>query len=187
YNFTPERVAKALPAAWEIASPVDAIDAREKSAVAALRRSGVSDDEASVVADLAAKALAGADVGGRILFAANQAMVWPHEPLARLWHATTLLREHRGDGHVAVLTAEGVSGRECNVLHAAAGRVPADMIKRARDYDDAQWAQHQHALRQRGLLDGAGELTDAGRDLKRRIEATTDAVALRLLDALDDS
>ncbi|PRC55018.1 hypothetical protein C6A85_45800, partial [Mycobacterium sp. ITM-2017-0098] len=42
-------------------------------------------------------------------------------------------------------------------------------------------------LRQRGLLDGAGELTDAGRDLKRRIEATTDAVALRLLDALDDS
>lgn len=187
YNFTAERVAKALPAAWEIASPADALDARQESAVAALRRSGVTDDEASTVADLAAKALAGADVGGRVLFAADQAMAWPHEPLARLWHATTLLREHRGDGHVAALTAEGVSGRECNVLHAAAGRVPVDMIKRARDYDDAQWAHHQGALRQRGLLDGAGGLTDAGSDLKKRIEETTDAVALPVLDALDDS
>jgi hypothetical protein len=186
YNFTPERVAKALPAAWEIASPADALAARQQSAVAALARSGVTDDEASAAADLAAKALAGAHVGGRVLFAANQALPWPGEPLARLWHATTLLREHRGDGHVAVLTAEGISGRECNVLHAAAGRVPADMIKRARDYDDGQWAQYQDALRQRGLLDAAGALTDAGADLKTHIEETTDAVALQVLDALDD-
>ncbi len=186
YNFTPERVSKALPAAWEIASPANALVARQESAVAALRRSGVTDDEASGVADLAAKALADADVGGRVLFAANRAMAWPREPLARLWHATTLLREHRGDSHVAVLTAEGVSGRECNVLHAVAGGVPVEMIKRARDYDDDQWAHHQDALRQRGLLDGAGELTDAGSDLKRRIEDTTDALALSVLDVLDD-
>lgn len=187
YNFTQERVTKALPAAWDIASPAEALDARQQSAVAALKRSGVTDDEASTVADLVSKALAGADVGGRVLFAANLALPWPNEPLARLWHATTLLREHRGDGHVAVLTAEGISGRESNVLHAAAGRVPADMIKRARDYADAQWAQHQDAMRQRGLLDAAGELTDVGSDLKRRIEETTDALALRVLDALDDS
>lgn len=187
YNFTQERVARALPAAWEIASPADALSARQESAVAALRRSGVTDDEASTVADLTAKALARADVGGRVLFAANLAQPWPGEPLARLWHATTLLREHRGDGHVAVLAAEGISGRECNVLHAAAGRVPADMIKRSRDYDDEQWAHHQDALRQRGLLDGAGELTEAGAELKRHVEDTTDVVALPVLDALDDS
>ena len=108
---------------------------------------------AEAAADLAASAAGSADVGGRALFAANRALPWPSEPLARLWHATTLLREHRGDGHVAVLAAEGLSGRECNVLHAAAGRVPEEMIKRSRDYDDAQWARHTEALGRRGLLD----------------------------------
>jgi hypothetical protein len=187
YNFAPERVAKALPAAWGIASPAQALEARQESAVAALRRSGVTDDEASTVADLAAKALVDTDVGGRVLFAANQAMAWPSEPLARLWHATTLFREHRGDSHVAVLTAAGVSGRECNVLHAAAGGVPEDMIKRSRDYDDTQWTYHVGALSRRGLIDGTGGLTDSGSRLKRHLEDTTDALALPLLDALDDT
>ncbi len=186
YNFAPQRVAKALPAAWEIAAPAAALTAREASAAAALARCGVTEHEASTVADLLAKATADIEFGGRVLFAANSALDWPREPLARLWHAATLLREHRGDGHVAVLTAEGVSGRECNVLHAAAGRVPADMIMRSRDYDEAQWAHHQGQLRQRGVLDAAGDLTDAGRDLKRRIEDSTDAAALPALAGLDD-
>ena len=76
-----------------------------------------------------------------------------NEPAGRLWHAVTLLREHRGDGHVALLTARGVSGRECNVLHAAAGRVPEEMIMRSRDYDDEQWEHYQgrlHAARAAG-------------------------------------
>lgn len=38
YNFTPERVAKALPAVWELTTPADALRIREQSAVAALRR-----------------------------------------------------------------------------------------------------------------------------------------------------
>ncbi|OAN27509.1 SCO6745 family protein [Mycolicibacterium iranicum] len=187
YNFAPTRVAKALPAAWEVAPPDAALKAREDSAVAALARCGVADDEATVVADLVAKAIANLEVGGRVLFAANQALPWPQEPLARLWHAATLLREHRGDGHVAVLIANGVSGRECNVLHAAAGKVPADMIMRSRDYDEAEWNQRLVQLEQRGVLDAAGDLTDAGRDLKADIESRTDAVALPALAALDDS
>ncbi|EUA06898.1 putative salK [Mycobacterium xenopi 4042] len=108
YNFAPWRVAKALPAAWEIADPQLALRARETSAVAALRRYGVTDDEnVRTAAQLAAKAVQHAPVDGRPLFAANLALPWPAEPLAALWHATTLLREHRGDGHVAVLAAAG--------------------------------------------------------------------------------
>ncbi|MEW5812315.1 MAG: hypothetical protein AB1925_23050 [Actinomycetota bacterium] len=186
YNFAPSRVAKALPAAWAVASPADALKAREQSAVAALRRCGVTDADAQTAAELAARAAGAGDVAGRVLYAANRALAWPTEPLARLWHAATLLREHRGDGHVAVLTAEGLSGRECNVLHAAAGRVPADMIKRSRDYDDAQWAAHRDALHRRGLLDADGALTDEGRMLKQHIEDRTDALALHVLDALDE-
>ena len=187
YNFAPSRVAKALPAAWEIASPGAALRARQDSAVAALRRYGVTEEAAQTAAELAAKAARGATLDGRPLFAANAALPWPSEPLAMLWHAVTLLREQRGDAHVAVLAASGLSGRECNVLHAAAGRVPKEMIMRARDYDDDQWHDHQRALAQRGLLDSDGALTDAGRELKQRIEDTTDALALSALAPLDDA
>lgn len=186
YNFAPERVAKAVPGVWDVAPPSEALAARRESAVAALQRSGVEDGEAAVVADLVAKAVDEVTPDGRVLYGANRSLPWPTEPLARLWHASTLLREHRGDGHVAVLTAEGVSGRECNLLHAAAGRVPKEMIMRARDYDDEQWARHMGALQQRGVLDADGELTDEGRNLKQHIEDRTDTIALGALDALDD-
>jgi hypothetical protein len=186
YNFAPERVAKALPAAWDVASPSDALLVRTESAVAALRRYGVTDDEATAAAELAEKAARGAPLDGRPLFAANLALEWPEEPVARLWHAVTLLREQRGDGHVAVLTTLGLSGRECNVLHAAAGRVPKEMIMRSRDYDDQSWEHHRSRLAERGLVDGDGALTDAGRDVKQQIEDRTDRLALSALDALSD-
>lgn len=186
YNFTRERVAKSLLSAWEISSPAEALRTREDSAVAALRRYGVTDDEAAAAAELAEKAARSAPLDGRPLFAANAALDWPEDPVARLWHAVTLLREHRGDGHIAVLVTLGVSGRESNVLHAVAGRVPTEMIMRSRDYDDEQWAHYRGQLAGRGLLDGAGALTDAGRDLKQRIEDSTDQLALSALDALDD-
>jgi len=123
---------------------------------------------------------------GRPLFAANLALDWPDEPVAKLWHAVTLLREQRGDGHVAVLSSLGISGRECNVLHAAAGRVPKEFIMRSRDYDVDQWGFYRDRLIRRGLLDQHEELTAAGRKLKQRVEDTTDELALGALDALDD-
>lgn len=187
YNFAEFRVAKALPAAWDIAAPAAALRAREDSAVATLRRYGLTDDAVRTAAELAGKAARSAPLDGRPLFAANAALPWPTEPLAALWHATTLLREHRGDAHVAVLISSGLSGRECNVLHAAAGRVPREMIMRSRDYDDEQWRHYQDRLAQRGLLDPYGELTDAGRALKHNIEDTTDLLALGALEALDDN
>ncbi|MCV7378017.1 hypothetical protein BST11_02400 [Mycobacterium alsense] len=187
YNFAPERVAKALPAAWEIAGPEAALRAREESAVAALRRYGITaDDDVTTAAALAGKAARAAPADGRPLFAANLALPWPEDPLATLWHATTLLREHRGDAHVAVLAAAGISGRESNVLHAAAGRIPRDYIARTRDYDEAEWRRHQQRLAARGLLDDDGSLTAAGRELKDDIESRTDALSLSALDALSD-
>ncbi|OBI23249.1 hypothetical protein A5714_05260 [Mycobacterium sp. E2462] len=187
YNFAPERVAKALPAAWEIAGPDAALRARQQSAVSALRRYGLNSAETlDVAVELAGKAARSAPLDGRPLFAANLALPWPEEPLAALWHATTLLREQRGDGHVAVLAAAGISGRECNVLHAAAGRVPREYLARTRDYDEAAWRRHEQSLADKGLLDADGSLTAAGRDLKHHIEETTDALGLTALEALGD-
>ncbi|OBA83547.1 hypothetical protein A9W99_07660 [Mycobacterium sp. 1164966.3] len=187
YNFAPQRVAKALPAAWQIADPEAALRARDDSAVATLRRYGLEADEnVRVAAELAGRAARGAPLDARPLFAANLALPWPEDPLAALWHATTLLREHRGDAHVAVLTAAGISGRESNVLHAAAGKVPRDYIARTRDYDETEWRHHEQRLMERGLLTDDGSLTPSGRELKDEIEARTDLLALSALQALGD-
>jgi DNA-binding MarR family transcriptional regulator len=187
YNFAPERVARALAAAWQIAGPEAALGARQDAAVAVLRRYGLAADEnVCVAAELAGRAARGAPLDGRPLFAANLALPWPDDPLAALWHATTLLREQRGDAHVAVLTAAGVSGRESNVLHAAAGKVPREYIARTRDYDEAAWRHHEQRLIERGLLNDDGSLTPSGRALKDDIEARTDILALSALDSLSD-
>jgi hypothetical protein len=187
YNFAPSRVAKALPAAWEIAGPQEALRVRLDTAVAVLRRYGLTADEnVTTAASLLGRVAREAPMCGRPLFAANRALPWPDEPLAALWHATTLLREHRGDAHTSVLSAAGVTGRESNVLHAAAGAVPKDYIARTRDYDDDEWRNHEQSLSARGLLGADGELTTAGLELKGHIESKTDVLALSVLDALSD-
>jgi hypothetical protein len=187
-NFAPERVAKALPAAWAIASPSTVLQVRQESAVAALGRYGCTDQDAiGTAAALLATAARNAPSEGRPLFAANLALPWPQEPLAQLWHATTLLREQRGDGHIAALNVFGISGRQSNVLHAAADRVPQEMIMRSRDYDEEQWQRHVAELADRGLLDSAGALTRAGAELKTEIEQTTDRLALSAFDVLDEA
>ena len=186
YNFASQRVARALPAAWDHATPQQALQARSRSAVAALRRYGLDDETVCTAAELAAKAAQSAPLDGRPLFAANSALPWPQDPMDKLWHAVTLLREHRGDGHVAVLTAAGISGRDSNVLHSAAGGVTEEFIRRSRDYDDDEWHTCCHRLAARGLLDPDGSLTDAGRRLKNDIETSTDTLALTALDGLND-
>jgi hypothetical protein len=187
YNFSASHVGRALPAAWEFASPTEALRARETSAVAALRRCGVAGGDVETAAALLTKAARNAPLDGRPLFAANRALPWPNEPLAALWHATTLLREQRGDTHVAVLASLGVSGRECNVLHAVADRVPREFIVRSRQYDEDEWASCTERLAARGVLDDTGLLTDTGVAIKQDIEDTTDRLALAAFDALDDA
>jgi hypothetical protein len=187
YNFAPSRVAKALPAAWAIAGPAEALRVRLDTAVAVLKGYGLTDDEnVTTAAALLRKAAESAPLCGRPLFAANRALPWPDEPVAALWHACTLLREQRGDTHSAVLSAAGVTGRECNVLHSAAGAIPREYIARTRDYDDEEWQSHERALAARGLLDDGGALTAAGQELKDHIESTTDERSVAVLDALSD-
>jgi len=188
YNFSAQRVNRTVPAVWEIAEPADLLRMRAATAVMALQRYGLSDDTPGLAraAELAGAAIRGAPLYGRVLFAANRALPWPQTPLATLWHASTLLREHRGDGHVAALLAEGIGGRESNVLHAASGAVPVDYIKHSRDYTDEEWDSCVDALCVRGLLTDTGALTPAGRALKDGIEHRTNVLALEALDGLAD-
>ena len=187
YNFSTQRVAKSLAGVWDTATPQQALAARQAGAVGALRRYGLTaDEDLCTAAELLGRVARGAAVDGRPLFAALTALSWPAEPIAALWHAATLLREQRGDAHVAALVAAGISGRESNVLHVAAGRTTKDKIMSTRDYDDAEWATISARLAERGLLTADGLLTDVGQGLKDRVEQCTDAAALRVLDVLTD-
>ena len=189
YNFSPWRVAKALPDAWGMAPPDVALEARASGSTAALRRAFDGADmepELATAAELAGRAARAAPLDGRPLFAANAALPWPEEPVDALWHAATLLREHRGDGHVAALIAAGVAGREAHVLQVAAGATTRDVMTVARDYDDVEWQQVIAGLAERGLLTADGELTAEGRALKADVEERTDRIALAAFASLDD-
>jgi hypothetical protein len=121
YNFAPGEVARHLPKVWELTTPAAALAAREQGCVAGLRRilGELADDPAIARAgDLLLTAATSAPVQGRALYAALRTLPVPQESVARLWHAATLLREHRGDGHNVALMAEGVGGTEAHVLHA---------------------------------------------------------------------
>jgi hypothetical protein len=181
YNFHPGLVARALPAAWEVITPAQALTVRREAADAALTR-GLGDAvkspdvaEAAGLARAAAES-AGAYAAGRPLFAAHAELDWPDAPHLVLWHAQTLLREFRGDAHVAALLVAGVSGLQSIILHAASGQADPTFLRTTRGYTRERWAQEVTVLQERGLLAGE-ELSDAGRALREGIEADTDRLA----------
>ena len=180
FNFHPAMVARALPDAWALASPEDVIAARLRTAGAALRRlipdhvGSPAEAEAAALAREAAEAPA---LSGRPLFAALRSLPWPDEPHLVLWHACTLLREHRGDGHVASLTGAGLDGCEAHVTVTATGAVPRGTLQDNRKWSDEEWAAAEERLQARGWLDAAGNLTDAGRAGRAEVEALTDTAA----------
>ena len=179
YTFAPQMVSRALPDVWNLITPEQALAIREAGAVSALRRVlGDLTDAAGVAADMLSVAAAGVDCSGRVLAAANVALRVPSDPLARLWYAATVLREHRGDGHFAALLAAGVDGCESNVLRAAFD-LPRETIQPLRGWTDQQWDAAAGRLNGRGIIGDNGAPTAAGSELRETIEATTDAAAAR--------
>ncbi|GIH51011.1 hypothetical protein SAMN05421833_105199 [Microbispora rosea] len=180
YNFAPGEVARHIPWVWGKTSPEEAIAVRERASAAALRQMmGEHADLPGLVriADLATRAAVSAPIEGRALYAGLRALAVPGEPVARLWHAATLLREHRGDGHNAALVAHGIGGTEAHVLLALSLGMKPEEFGRIHHLPTAQLAAVVDGLRSRGLVDAAGGFTDAGRTTKERIEALTDELA----------
>jgi hypothetical protein len=183
YNFNPARVARALPAVWSKASPEQLLAARLEAADAALTRGlGADVVDGPEIAEAAALARRAAEKAatlphGRPLFAAHTALPWPDRPHLVLFHAQMLLREFRGDGHVAALLANGISGLDAIVMHEASGESPAGFLRATRGWSAGQWAEAEDDLRRSGLLDTEGKLTGAGVALRAHVEDRTDQVA----------
>ncbi|WP_432889946.1 SCO6745 family protein [Kribbella sp. CA-245084] len=187
YNFADGEVARHIPWVWGKITPEEAIAVRERGSAAALRqRIGELADssELAQVADLATRAAISAPTEGRVLYAGLRALDVPEEPVAKLWHAATLLREYRGDGHNVALVAHGIGGTEAHVLMALSLGMRAERFGRIHHLPKAQLSAVVDGLRDRGLVDAAGGFTDAGRETKSRIEALTDELAAPAYDIL---
>lgn len=177
FNFHPAPARRALPEAWSTASPADAWATRSHAATQVLGRvdPGVARTARAIVPGLRAL-LDGVPDAGRPLFAATRATGEPDDPVTALWYWCTCLREHRGDGHVAALTAAGLDGCEALVLIAASEGLPVELLRTSRGWSEDEWSFARDRLVRRGLMDSGG-ITPDGVALRRWIEGTTDDLA----------
>ncbi|RDI21682.1 SCO6745 family protein [Lentzea flaviverrucosa] len=186
YNFNPAIVRARIPQAWETVSPQRMLELRWEAADEALKK--VLPDDLEEINALAKRAAERSKEmpHGRTLFAAHAALPWPDEPRLQLFHAQTLLREFRGDGHLAALLRNNVTGLEALVLHAATGEVPAEALRKTRAWSEEQWTATLEDLQKRGLVGEDQLLTEKGRELRQGIEDDTDHMAAAAYDVLSD-
>lgn len=161
-----------------------------RAALADVGESGVDEVDVDGVVDTLRAGLAAADLMGRPLFAGMWALPWPDEAYGRLWHATSLLREHRGDSHVAACVAAGLDGIEANVLTEL--WVGFDLLEytSTRGWSPEAMDAAIGRLRTRGLLDGPPDhtvLSDEGRRLRAGIEDATDLAQQPIVDLIGDA
>lgn len=194
YNFNPQAVRAVIPHAWSLAAPETVLAARNDVADRMLRRvlgeEAVDSQPVKEAAELArTAALAAAELPyGRPLFAGHAGLEWPDEPHMVLWHAATLLREFRGDGHIAALIDAGVSPMDALVSHAATGSIKLSFLRKSRGWSEEDMDAGVRGAVERGLVttDEAGTpfLTDAGRTLRSRLEERTDALSVEPYSAI---
>ncbi|MFD9687673.1 hypothetical protein ACFXPX_41500 [Kitasatospora sp. NPDC059146] len=181
FNFAPAMVERALPALWSLASPEEALAARSKGAGAALARLLEHVDRGLVerAVETMEQSAERLDCAGRVLAAANAALPAPPGLYERLWRAATVMREHRGDGHVAALVAAGLDGCEALVVRCAMD-MRREQLQPVRGWTDTEWEAAAERLVERGWLTATGSLTELGRTHHQALEAATDLAAARV-------
>ncbi|MER6397250.1 hypothetical protein ACIF6L_28515 [Kitasatospora sp. NPDC086009] len=184
FNFAPSMVERALPDVWKRADPDSALAARVAGASAALARllEHVEPEQVERVADLLERAVDRLDCAGRVLAAANAAVPRPAGLYGRLWQAATVMREHRGDGHVAALVSAGLDGCEALVVRCALD-VRREVLQPMRGWTDEEWAAATARLVERGWLTERGTITECGRIRHQSLEAATDLAAARVWES----
>ncbi len=189
YNFSPLAVTSAMPGVWEAASPEALQAARFRAVRRALDRVGVelSNEQITEARTLADSVVASLDLAGKPLAAGNAAVALPDDPLVALWQQVTVLREWRGDAHIAVLVANEIGPCECLVLQVASGRFPLRLAQLTRRWDESQWAGAIANLGDRGWMVADGTLTSAGVEARNQIEADTDRLCEAIWAPVGDS
>lgn len=175
FGFARPMVERALPEVWSMADPEAVLAARAAGARAALLGL-LGPVDVAEAADLCRTAAEAVEVVGRPLAAANAALAWPTDPLDVLWQAATVIREHRGDGHVAALVVAGLDGCESLIWRSALDN-ERRVLQPARGWTDQEWDEAEARLAARGWLDSAGRATDIAVAARDQVEESTDVLA----------
>lgn len=189
YGFAPAMVARAIPDAWDFAEPTAVVEARIRGATQALRAhlepacvGGLEE-----LSDLLWAAVSECRYEGRPLAAAWSRIGRPDDFVAGAWLAATVLREHRGDGHVLAGVGAGLRGLDATLTFVATGAITREVIQPSRGWSDDDWEQSRRRLQARGLLDRDGRLTKTGGALRRKIEDLTDRLAAAPVERLGET
>lgn len=180
HGFAPRMVHRALPDAWSMASRDDILTTRYDLARDTLAP-GVADADVERLGKELTSIWTSLDFAGKGLAAAHASVPIPDDPLGRLWHAATILREYRGDCHVALLTAAGLDGAAANAFAVADGRAVPNQ-REMRGWTEEEWAEAYERLRRRDWTDELAAITESGRAARAQIEDATDRVCAASFD-----
>lgn len=167
------------------------IETRTNATIASLASVlvAVSDEHIGRVGAALRAAVESADRSGRPLFSGLAGQAWPDSAVGTLWRSCELLREHRGDGHVAACVSAGLDPVEMNVLTELWVGMPLGSYTGTRGWSDERVTAAAAGLQARGLVDeasGNATLTPAGLDLRLGIEHATDRSQQAVVGTLGD-
>lgn len=188
FNFNPALFHHALPGAWDKADPVTVLDARSAGLQELFTRVEAPTDGLDEIVELVTAATSRMTWHGRPLAAANASVALPDGPYSRAWQALAVLREHRGDGHVALLTAAGLDPVETLVMMVGweGSSLSRRFLQKSRLWSDEDWDGAIERLVARGLTTDDSELTAEGADLREQIEVNTDRLAAEPYQRMGD-
>ncbi len=193
YSFAGRNVAAAIPSVWETATPDQFVEARFHGLMAAWDRimdqSPLAPDQEVVVraGQIADKAANNGDTSGHPLYAANLSVQPLDDPVSKLFHAATLIREYRGDCHNNLLAVNQIGGCQAHILMVAIGAEERSAAQKSRGYTDAEWMEGSEELIARGLIDQDLNIKPEGRAFRSELELRTNLLMTTLFDAVTDA
>lgn len=183
--FSPALVVPAVDDGWSKTTPAALLLARHDGAAASLRRL-LGEPDARQLAravELLRRGLEAAEPAGHPLFAGLRALPFPEDPVAQLWRCCDMVREHRGDSHIAVWTRANVRPIEIQLMSETQARIPYKTYSATRGWTVQQMDDALAGMREKGWIDDDG-FAPAGRELREGIESDTDDMERPLVDAV---
>ncbi|HKF91291.1 MAG TPA: hypothetical protein VKC52_07445 [Acidimicrobiia bacterium] len=184
--FKPAVVQQAVTGGWSKTEPEPMLAARRDGATDQLNRLlGEPGPEVKQATEILFSLTDGVDPSGRTLYSGLSVLPVPDTPMGQLWRAADLVREHRGDGHIAAWISRTDSCEITVLTELTWGLQPgAYVFTRGWNAEEVDAARAR--LQDRGLLDGDGQLTEAGRAFRADIEHHTDLAEREVIDRLGD-
>ena len=186
--FNPAAVVPAVTYGWTLTDATTICTARTDGALAQLHRIlGDEPDGMHRVVQLLLTAVEPLRPYGKPLFAGISALPMPEPPLGVAWHLGDMLREYRGDAHIAAWTGAGFDPPEIGLLTELYWGLPARSYVRTRAWTSDDLDAAEERLRSRGLLEADGSaMTEAGWAAREAVEVQTDQMCRPLTDALGE-